>query len=59
MGMIMVGIFWIAIKTQKSYNFSILKTKSYQSGPFFGEVEETGSAYAFGIRSGSTMLGFL
>lgn len=55
-----MGIFWIAIsKIQKSYNFSILKTKSYQSGPFFGEVEETGTAYAFGIRSGSTMLGFL
>lgn len=59
MGMIMVGIFWIAIKRQKSYNFSILNPKPYQSGPFFSEVEETGTAYAFGIEKWKHHAGLL
>lgn len=52
-GMITVGNFWIsvvAIKRQNSYNFSIFHTQLYQPRPFFGVVEETGTAYSFGTE---------
>lgn len=52
-GIITVGNFWIsvvAIKRQKSYNFSVFNTQPYQPSPFFGVVEETGTAYAFGTE---------